>query len=57
MRHSCGERRSVIESELWLALRELELLLEGFNLLPVFEHLFFFFREIGLVRNYRLTKL
>ena len=32
---TCGEGRPIIECELWLALRELQLFVEGIDLFPV----------------------
>jgi hypothetical protein len=53
MRESCSEGRPIIEGVLGLSLGELQLLLEGVNLLPVFEDFLFFLREIRSLGDYR----
>jgi len=46
-----GEGRPIVEGELWLARRHLELLLERVDFSPVGEDLFFLSREVWLVRH------
>jgi len=46
MWQSCGERRSIIERELWTSLRELHTRLERVDLSPEMDHLFFFLWEV-----------
>lgn len=51
VRQSRGERRTIVEGELWSALRHLELLLEGIDLSPVGKYFLFLFREVWFIRN------
>lgn len=51
VRESGGEGGAIVEGELWLALRQLELLLERADFIPVLQYFLFLSREVGLVRN------
>mmetsp|Transcript_26727 Transcript_26727/g.33313 ORF Transcript_26727/g.33313 Transcript_26727/m.33313 type:complete len:503 (-) Transcript_26727:26-1534(-) len=51
VRQSSSEGGAIVEGEFRLALAELELLLEGINLLPVGEHVLFLGGEVRLVGN------
>ena len=51
VRQSRGERRTIVEGELWSTLRHLKLLLEGIDLSPVGKNFFFLFREVWFIRN------
>ena len=53
VRKSCGEGRAIVECVEGLALGELKLLLKSVDLLPVLEHLLFFFGEVRSLGNYR----
>ena len=46
MWQSCGERRSIVEGELWASFRELHARLERVDFSPELDHLFFFLWEV-----------
>ena len=49
---TCREGWPVIEGELWFALRELQLFVEGIDLFPVGKHFLLLCGEVRLVRHY-----
>ena len=52
VRHARGEGRAIVEGEGGFVLGELQLFVEGVDLLPVFEDLLLFLGEVGPVRHY-----
>ena len=52
VRLTCGKGRPIIECELRLALRELQLFVEGIDLFPVGEHFLLLRGEVRFVRHY-----
>jgi len=52
VRKSCSEGRTIVECVEGLALRELELLLESVDVLPVLENFLFLFGEVRSLGNY-----
>lgn len=56
VRESSGKRRSIVESELGLVFGELELLLEGIDVVPELENFLFLLGEVGSF-GYCATKI
>jgi len=54
VRKTSCEGRSIVECVEGLTFCELELLLESIDVLPVLKYLFFLFREVGSLGDYRL---
>jgi len=52
-----GEGRAIVECVEGLTLRELELLLESVDVLPVLEHFLFLFGEVRSLGNYKTNEL
>jgi len=51
VRETSSEGRTIVEGVQGFTLCELKLLFEGINFLPVFQYFFFFFREVGSLRD------
>ena len=51
MRQTGREGRSIVESELWLALGHLQLLVECIDFIPVGQHFLLLGGEVRLVRH------